>query len=78
MSKCSEILLISSSGIFNFLFVSSFISFISCSLNSFFVSFNMFFKLFSSSLNSTIIIYFFEGVKEKGISGIFEKLIVCF
>ena len=38
----------------------------------------MVFKLFSSSLNSLIIMYFFEGVKEKGIFGIFEKLTACF
>ena len=44
----------------------------------FFISFNIFFKLFISSLNSSIIIYFFQGVKEKSIFGIFEKLTVCF
>ena len=38
----------------------------------------MFFKLFSSSLNSSIIIYFFEGVKGNGLFGILKKLTVCF
>ena len=36
----------------------------------------MFFKLFSSSLNSSIIIYFFEGVKGNGLFGILKKF--CF
>ena len=67
----------------NFLFVSFFISFISYSLSnsSFFVLLNIFLKLFSSPLNSSIIIYFFEGAEEyfqKGIFVIFEKLTVCF
>ena len=74
-SKIYEILLISSSSVFNFLFVSLFI-YISCSLNnsSFFISFNMFFKFFSLSLNSSIIIYFFEGARAPFF--IFEKLAV--
>ena len=36
------------------------------------------FKPSISSLNSSIIIYFFEGVKGKGFFGIFKKLTVCF
>ena len=44
----------------------------------FFISLNIYFKPFISSLNSSIIIYFFEGVKGKGFFGIFEKLTVCF
>ena len=66
-SNFSNISFISSSNTFNLLFVSFFISFISCSLSnsSSFISFNIFFKPFNSSLNSSIIIYFSEGVKEK-------------
>ena len=71
-SKFSEILFFSSSYltfIFNFLFVSFFISFISCSFNdsSFCISFNVFLKLFSSFLNSSVIINFFESVKKRGL-----------
>ena len=42
----------------------------------FFISFNIFFKPFISSLNSSIITYFFEGVFS--VFGIFEKSTVCF
>ena len=54
--------------------------FSSCSQSifGFFISFNIFIKSFSLFLNFSIIVYFFEGVKEKGIFGIFEKLTVCF
>ena len=44
----------------------------------FFISFNVFFQPFISSLNSSIITYFLEGVKGKNFFGIFEKLTVCF
>ena len=44
----------------------------------FFVSVNILFKPFISSTNSSIIVYFFEGVKEKVFFGIFKKLTVYF
>ena len=76
-SYFSNISLISSSSTFYFPFVSFFISFISCSLSNFrfFISFNIFFKPFSLSLNSSIILYVYESAKERDI---FEKLTVCF
>ena len=67
---------VSSSNIFNFLFVSIFILFISCS--SFFYLIQYIFKPFILFLNSSIIIYFFQGVEGKDFSGIFKKLTVCF
>ena len=62
--------------LFNFLFH----LFFNCSLSnsSSFILFSMFVSYFSSSLNFSIIIYFFEGVKEKVIFGVLEKLTVSF
>ena len=67
ISNFSKISLISSGNIFNTLFVSFFISFISCSLSSssYFYFISMAFKLFKSSLNfSTVCPNLFSLKKE--------------
>ena len=63
-----KISFISSCRIFNFLFI----SFISGALidSTIFISFNAFFEPLISSLNSSIIMYFFECFKGKDIFGI--------
>ena len=41
------------------------------------ISFNILFKPFILSLNSSIIAHFFEGVEGKDFFGIFKKITVC-
>ena len=67
-SNFSKILFISSSSIIFFLFQ---LFLVLLTILVFFISLNIFFKPFISSLNSSIIIYFFERVKGKDIFGIF-------
>ena len=59
LTNSSKILLLLLCSIFNSLFVSFFLLYISCSLDNFssFILFSMFFKSFNSSLNSSIIVF---------------------